>query len=87
MAAQVQEEAETEGEFDFDEPIKTAAPIVSAPIVKGMTTTWNFEILDPYKVPREFCKPDETLIRQSIKDGAREIPGVRIFEETKIRRT
>lgn len=80
-------QAETEGEYDFNEPVKTSAPIVEAPKVKGMTTTWAFEIMDPVLVPRELCAPNEVLIRQAIKDGSRVIPGVRVYEDTKIRRT
>jgi len=42
---------------------------------------WTFEITDAGQVPREYCQPDEKLIRQAVKDGVREIAGVRVFEE------
>ncbi|MDI6756024.1 MAG: hypothetical protein QME78_16750, partial [Thermodesulfobacteriota bacterium] len=44
--------------------------------------TWLFEILNEIEIPREFLKTDESRIRQAIKMGVREIPGVRIFEDT-----
>ena len=46
---------------------------------------WDFRIVDPGLVPREYLKVDETAIRAAVKLGAREIPGVDVFESTKIR--
>lgn len=42
---------------------------------------WKAEIVDPEKVPREFCSPDMKKISEAIKMGIREIEGVRIFED------
>ncbi len=50
-----------------------------------MVTSWQFEITDPDSVPRQFLKVDETAIRKAVRDGLREIPGVRIFEESNFR--
>ena len=71
-----------------------APPITPAPAPKPDTTTrtetgatasirtqWVGEIEDPDQVPREYCIPDEKKIRQAVKDGIREIAGVRIFEK------
>lgn len=52
--------------------------------VKGTHKVWSFEVLDPNLVPRNFCTPVDALIRASVKSGVRDIPGVRIFEETKM---
>lgn len=43
---------------------------------------WTFAIVDETAIPRQYLKVDETLIRASIRDGIREIAGVRIFQET-----
>lgn len=43
---------------------------------------WKFEVLDAAAVPRELCTPDPKLIREAVKNGAREIAGVKIWEET-----
>ena len=43
---------------------------------------WKFEVLDPAAVPHELCMPDPRAIREAVKNGAREIAGVRIWEET-----
>jgi hypothetical protein len=45
---------------------------------------WTFEIVDANAIPRQYLKVDEPSIRAAIRDGAREIPGVRIYQETSI---
>ncbi|MFP4087736.1 MAG: hypothetical protein ACLFUL_13185 [Desulfobacteraceae bacterium] len=47
----------------------------------SIKTQWTGEIVDPEAVPREYCSPDEKKIRQAVKDGVREIPGVKIYEK------
>lgn len=44
------------------------------------TKRWDFEVMDPAQLPRQYLKVDEQAIRQAVRDGKREIPGVRIFE-------
>ena len=43
--------------------------------------TWKAEIVDPGKVPREYCEPSMKLINNAVKMGVREIPGVRIYQD------
>jgi len=45
---------------------------------------WKHEITDEAQVPREYLMIDEAKVRQAVKQGIREIPGVRIFEHTEI---
>lgn len=52
--------------------------------VKGLRKVMKFEVVDPLKVPRELCSPDESKIRESLKLTFREIPGLRIWTEDKI---
>lgn len=73
------------------------APKVQEPIAPKQETTirtetgtsahsrkpWKHRIIDGKKVPREYCSPSDALIREAIKQGVREIPGVEIFQETK----
>jgi len=49
-----------------------------------ITKSWDFEILDPLKVPNEYCSPDSVKLRQAVKSGQREIDGVKIFEKKSI---
>ncbi len=44
-----------------------------------ITKTWTFEVLDKNKVPEIFKKVDEVEVRDAIRAGKREIPGLRIF--------
>lgn len=69
-------------------------PQKKKPVVAGITvrTTWIFSVDDPDAVPREFCKPDEVLIRQYMQNakanGAKletlRIPGVTFTEKVSV---
>jgi hypothetical protein len=76
--------------------IAVVAPTVVAPVIpetqRAVRTEegsahqrkiWTYEVLDPALVPVEYKIVNEQSIRDAIKTGIREIPGVRIFEETR----
>lgn len=42
--------------------------------------TWDFEIVDESKLPRQWLIPNEKAIRAAVKAGVRDIPGVRVFQ-------
>ena len=42
--------------------------------------TWTFEVVDPAKLPREYMVLNESAVRAAIKNGVRNIPGLKIFE-------
>lgn len=77
----------------FDEP---APPPVAAPVVReaarvtsfsGVKATasrkWVHEVTDPAAVPRQFLMVNDAAIKAAIAGGAREIPGVRIYEDVR----
>ena len=78
---------------DVVEP-EVVEPQKKKPVVSGVTvrTTWAFSVDDPDAVPREFCKPDEVLIRQYMQNakanGAKletlRIPGVTFTEKVSV---
>jgi septal ring factor EnvC (AmiA/AmiB activator) len=43
---------------------------------------WKHEVVNPDLVPREYLTVDDKKIREAVKMGVREIPGVRIFEDS-----
>ena len=45
---------------------------------------WKFEVTDAQAVPREYLVVNESLVRQHVANGVREIPGVRIYEDIQI---
>lgn len=51
----------------------------------NIATVTEFEIETPSLIDRIYCSPDPVKIRQAIKDGATDIPGVRIFQTKKVR--
>jgi len=75
------ETGKSEVEVEVVNDIKTQRGDVATTTVKKV---WNFEIEDAKKIPREFLKVDETLIRSAVRDGARKIEGVYIFEDRQI---
>jgi len=46
--------------------------------------SWKFLIEDAAQVPREYLMVDERAIRDAVKAGVREIPGVKIYEHKDI---
>lgn len=45
---------------------------------------WDWELIDISQVPMEFLKIDEAKITTSIRGGAREIKGIRIFQRESV---
>jgi hypothetical protein len=87
---QLEAEAKAAAKRDVHyEPAPIVAPV--APVVPKVTRTsegsashrrdWTFAVENPDAVPREYLVVDEKRIREAVKNGVREIPGVKIFEE------
>ena len=49
--------------------------------VKGTRTVWKMEVENADLLPREFMIPDESKIKEAVKNGTRSIAGVRIYED------
>jgi hypothetical protein len=90
-AAELGRRAEAEAER-----ASAAAKIVTAPAapvrlhgdygaVGYMQTRMVYEVADPNLIPRRLMKPDDEAIRAEIARGVRDIPGLEIFEEEKLR--
>ena len=47
-------------------------------------STWEFEIEDFSKIPREYLTLDEKKVKDKIKKGIREISGLRIYEKNNL---
>ena len=62
------------------------AVIPDGPEHKGSSVrkVWKFEIVDETVVPVEYLTVDERKIRAAVTLGAREIPGVRIYEDVSV---
>lgn len=68
--------------------LETMAKVQGSSDVPGVSysTVWKFEVTDPAAVPREFCSPDERLIRAVVRQrkGETAIPGVKVWEDTRV---
>ena len=96
QAAELQAKLDAEAKAANVEPVKIEAPAVpkaAGPVrtaegASYQVTVKNFEIQDEAAIPREYLAVDHAKIRQAVKDGIANIPGVRIYEtsETRFRR-
>lgn len=89
------EEAEKKAKEEaalFDEPVPVAAPVAVKEAARvtsfsGVKATasrkWVHEVTDAQQVPRQYLMVNEAAIKAAIAGGAREIPGVRIFEDVR----
>ncbi|SNR98981.1 hypothetical protein SAMN04488503_2214 [Humidesulfovibrio mexicanus] len=90
--AELQAKIDAEAKAAHVEPVQIAAPALpkQQTIVRteaGSATqrkVWKHEITDETQVPREYLMVDEAKVRQAVKQGVREIPGIRIYEHTEI---
>jgi NADH dehydrogenase/NADH:ubiquinone oxidoreductase subunit G len=66
------------------------APAVAKPTrgdfggVASTKKVWAFEVVGFEQVPNAFKLLDEKAVREAIRTGVREIPGLRIFQETQL---
>lgn len=60
---------------------EVASTLVGSTGAAQTSMHWTFEVVDASKVPPAYCKPDEKLIREAVRAGVREMPGVRIYQE------
>jgi len=81
-----------EAEAASVEQMVASVSVLPGPAPRGLRTDsgssstrtgWNFKVMKPELVPREYLVVNEKLIREVVckKDGVREIPGVAIYEE------
>ena len=50
----------------------------------SVSMVWDFEVLDKSQLPLEYLKVDETAIRNAIRNGERDIAGLRIFQKPQL---
>ena len=53
--------------------------------VSTVTKRWTYEVVSQSKVPCKYLMIDSAKIRQAIRDGVREIAGLRIYQEEGLR--
>lgn len=50
----------------------------------SVSMVWDFEIIDKSQIPLEYLKIDEVAIRNAIRNGERDIAGVKIFQKPQV---
>jgi hypothetical protein len=80
-----EQKAEEERKKDAEIQAKALATEAAETKLRGETTYWTFEVMDVTKLNPFFLKPDEAKINEEIKNGTREIAGLRIYSYTKMK--
>ena len=89
---------EAQGQHDLarevlEEGLAAPPPVVvlpsTVPVLQGVSTVenWDFELVNPALVPRQYWKVDEAAIRGVVKalKGTTRIPGVRVYRADVVR--
>lgn len=63
---------------------KASEATVEIPKSISIRSVWRCEIANPTEVPQEYLSPDMDKIKAAVKAGAREIPGVKIWEDSSV---
>lgn len=68
------------------ERVETAPSEITQNFKGGWATTkikenWTYRIVNPDKVPAQFCSPDHAKIMAAIRAGSREIEGLEIYDK------
>lgn len=80
----VQEVEQTRVQHEIATTHKSNVKAIDSMKVSGAQKFWTFAIEDESKIPREFLSVDPKKIRQAVSAGTREIPGVNIYQDTRI---
>lgn len=76
-------DAAAQASLALGDETKWLTPQIDAPArPKGVQLKWTFEIVDRNQVPNGYWSIDEGAIKADIARGVRDIPGLRIYEET-----
>jgi hypothetical protein len=63
---------------------KAREKAIEATAMKGVRQTWKAEVVNEMLLPREYLIPDTVKINKVVSAGIRDIPGIRIYQETSI---
>lgn len=88
---ELQKKLEKEAKEKGIEPVKVEAPVIPAEPKITRTESgsasgrkvWTFEVVNIDEVPREYLSLNEKKVRDAVRAGVREIPGIRIFQKEK----
>ena len=63
-------------------PVETPRPVpLEARDSTRVRKQWDFEVVDVGQVPLDYLQVDTSAVREAIRNGEREIPGLRIFQK------
>lgn len=80
-AAAAKETNHAEAQLLVLEAAKKTAPAVAGVSVREV---WKWDLADEAQVPHEYYSIDPSKIDAAVKAGARDIPGIRIYKDTRV---
>lgn len=75
------EQAEIDRKREEDEAARSAEQAALSQKSSSISKRWVFAVEDKKLIPRHFLAVDDKAVKEAIKNGARSIPGIRIYQE------
>ena len=80
------EEAEEEGDEERAEELTEKAESVTPKVGESVVAKrWTYKVVNITQVPRQYLILDSPTIREAIRAGVRDIPGIEIYQEEGLR--
>jgi hypothetical protein len=81
-------EAVVDQAIETSQAEEAAAKVGPARGDHGSTTStrkvWKWKVIDKWKVPMEYLTVDQVLVNEAVRHGAREIPGLEIYQDVQV---
>lgn len=65
----------------FDNELNKGAAMAGIQTASGVKKVWVVEVINAAAIPKDYLCIDEAKIKAAIRDGEREIPGLRIYQD------
>jgi len=82
-AAQLAQQGHQIAATQASEEAKASA--LQLPATLQSADRWDFEVTNPLEIPRQYLAVDAKAVRKALKEGQRDIPGLRIFQKAQIK--
>lgn len=82
-AVEAMQEADTAAALATAAPIELTRTRSVMGALTGLKDNWTYEITDLVKVPAHFLIVNDAAVKLAVKQGARDIPGLRIWNDAK----
>lgn len=82
-AVEAMHEANQAADLATATPLELTRTRSAGGALAGLKETWTYEVIDHAAIPIAYMTVNDAVVRTAIRAGLREVPGLRIFAETK----